>query len=91
MHLILILLELRSTDERTAYIEAFQAGKEVRRYVRIQVIGKDGVGKTSLVRRLLGKTIDDVTSTDGIEIDRTCQIRTSDGEWIISGGKFIFI
>ncbi|CAG2254924.1 unnamed protein product [Mytilus edulis] len=76
--------EILSTDERTAY-RALQAEKEVRRYVRIQVIGKDGVGKTCLVRRLLGKPINDVTSTDGIEINRTCQIRTSDGEWIISG------
>ncbi|VDI57301.1 Hypothetical predicted protein [Mytilus galloprovincialis] len=87
MHLILVLLERLSTNERTSYIEALQSGKEVRRYVRIQVIGKDGVGKTSLVRRLLRKPIEDGTSTDGIEIDRTCQIRTSDGEWITSRVK----
>ena len=64
-----------------------QTGTEIRQYVRIQVIGKDRVGKTSLVRRLLGKQLDDVISTDGIDIDKTCQIRTSDGEWIVGEGE----
>lgn len=69
-------------------MEAIQHGKEVREYVRIQVIGKDRVGKTSLVRRLLGKGIYDGTSTDGIDIDKTCLIRKSDGEWIVDEGGF---
>ncbi|XP_076115884.1 uncharacterized protein LOC143083515 [Mytilus galloprovincialis] len=74
-----------SADERNAYMDPIKSGEEVRQYVRIQVIGKDRVGKTSLVHRLLfldegkykGK------STDGIDINRKCQIRTSDGEWIV--------
>ncbi|VDI09241.1 Hypothetical predicted protein [Mytilus galloprovincialis] len=75
--------ELPTIEEKNTYLNALQFGEEERRYVRIQVIGKDRVGKTSLVRRLLGKGIDDVISTDGIDIDKSCQIRTSDGEWII--------
>ncbi|XP_071121648.1 probable serine/threonine-protein kinase roco6 [Mytilus edulis] len=66
-------------------MHAIKFGTEVRQYVRIQVVGKDRVGKTSLVRRLLflekgeygGK------STDGIDISRKCQIRNSDGDWIV--------
>ncbi|CAC5414038.1 unnamed protein product [Mytilus coruscus] len=67
-------------------MDAIKSGEEVRQYVRIQVIGKDRVGKTSLVHRLLfldeGKY--DGKSTDGININRKCQIRTSDGEWIVA-------
>lgn len=77
-----------SADERHTYMHAIKSGTEVRQYVRIQVVGKDCVGKTSLVRRLLflekgeygGK------STDGIDISRKCQIRNSDGAWIVGEG-----
>jgi GTPase SAR1 family protein len=31
------------------------------------IVGENGVGKTCLMRRLLGEDIDDVTSTDGID------------------------
>ncbi|CAG2205048.1 unnamed protein product [Mytilus edulis] len=79
--------EIPSGAERKMYLEAIQSGTEVRQYVRIFVVGKHGVGKTSLVRRLLGKGLDDVESTDGIDIDKTCQIRTSDGEWIVGEGE----
>ncbi|CAC5368629.1 unnamed protein product [Mytilus coruscus] len=72
-----------SMEERNIYMEAIKSGKEMRKFVRIQVIGKDRVGKTSLVRRLLGQGIDDIKSTDGIDIARQCQIKTSDGEWIV--------
>ncbi|CAG2184693.1 unnamed protein product [Mytilus edulis] len=69
--------------ERKTYMDAVQSGTEVRKYVRIQVIGKDRVGKTSLVHRLLGYKKHDGKSTDGIAIDRKCLIRESDGEWIV--------
>ncbi|CAG2228075.1 unnamed protein product [Mytilus edulis] len=64
-------------------IAAIKDGTEIRRYVRIQVIGKDGVGKSSLVRRLVGDSNMKVNSTDGIDIVKKCQIRTTDGEWVI--------
>ncbi|XP_076116774.1 uncharacterized protein LOC143084249 [Mytilus galloprovincialis] len=72
-------------DEKNTYMDAIKTGIEVRQYVRIQVIGKDRVGKTSLVRRLLfledGSY--DGKSTDGIEVDRKCQIRRKDGQWFV--------
>lgn len=78
-----------SKDERNTYMEAIESGIEIREYVRVQVIGKDRVGKTSLVRRLLyledGKY--DGKSTDGIEINRKCQIRRNDGAWFVGEGK----
>ncbi|VDI17324.1 Hypothetical predicted protein, partial [Mytilus galloprovincialis] len=74
-----------SKDKRNTYMEAIESGIEIRQYVRVQVIGKDRVGKTSLVRRLLyledGKY--DGKSTDGIEINRKCQIRRNDGAWFV--------
>lgn len=80
-----------TSSELNIYTEAMNSGKEVRRYVRIQVVGKNGVGKTSLVCRLLGeKNIQNVTSTDGIDVTvKKCQIRTKDGKWIVGKGKFI--
>lgn len=80
-------------DERNTYIDAINSGTELRQYVRIQVIGKDRVGKTSLIRRLLylDKGQYGGQSTDGIDIYRKCQIRTCDGEWIVGEGKlYIF-
>ncbi|XP_063409151.1 uncharacterized protein LOC134692621 [Mytilus trossulus] len=47
-------IEKQNIVERRA---AMKDGKELRRYVRIQVIGKEGVGKSSLVRRLVGESI----------------------------------
>lgn len=61
--------------------------KEDRRYVRVLVIGKDKVGKTSLVRRLLGKNINGTKSTDGIEIVKECQIQRDTRKWIVGKGK----
>ncbi|XP_076106260.1 uncharacterized protein LOC143074944 [Mytilus galloprovincialis] len=64
-------------------MDALEVGKEHRQYVRIQVIGKHGVGKTTLVRKLLeDKQTEKVSSTDGIEIHQKCKIK-QDGTWII--------
>lgn len=76
-------------EERSTYLAIIKSKTEIRKYVRIQVIGKDRVGKTSLVQRLLN--LEDGAyngkSTDGIEIDRKCQIRTTDGKWFVGDGK----
>lgn len=69
---------------------AIKDGTEVRKYVRIQVIGKEGVGKTSLIRRLLNQDIGGVTSTDGIDINRKCHIKESDDTWIFDNGELHF-
>ncbi|VDI55497.1 Hypothetical predicted protein [Mytilus galloprovincialis] len=65
-------------------MKALQSGTEVKKYVRIQVVGRDRVGKTSLVHRLLGYGKYDGKPTYGIDINRKCQIRTSDGQWIVN-------
>ncbi|CAG2185930.1 unnamed protein product [Mytilus edulis] len=75
--------------DRTRYIELMQSSEmEKRYYVRIMVVGKESVGKTSLVRRLLLKNIDDVVSTDGVDIvvDQ-CKINIEDGSWLIDGSS----
>ncbi|CAC5425688.1 unnamed protein product [Mytilus coruscus] len=53
----------------------------------LDVIGKDGVGKSSLVRRLVGDDNTKLKSTDGIDIVKKCQIRTTDGKWVIGEVK----
>lgn len=68
-------------------MDAIASGTEVRRYVRIQVIGKHRVGKSSLVRRLLGENIKGVKSTDGIDVVKRCLINTKNNEWIVDTGK----
>ncbi|VDI39896.1 Hypothetical predicted protein [Mytilus galloprovincialis] len=80
--------EIPNKNEIKEYMDAIQSRYEVRKYVRIQVIGKDGVGKTSLVRRLLNQDCKDVTSTDGIDISRKCHIKESDGTWMFANGEF---
>lgn len=75
------------STEQGEFMEEIKSGKEVRRYVRVQVIGKHAAGKTSLVRRLLGKNLEEVHSTDGIDITKTCQINTKeDGKWSVCEG-----
>lgn len=60
---------------------------------RVFLVGKKGVGKTSLKRRLLGQKIEDVTSTqstDGIEIEK-CNINIKDGTWSPCHSKKLFV
>ncbi|VDH93208.1 Hypothetical predicted protein [Mytilus galloprovincialis] len=76
---------------RTRYIELMQSTEVEKRYfVRIMIVGKETVGKTSLVRRLLKEEkIDDVNSTDGLDIVvHRCKINIDDGKWMI--GNFTF-
>ncbi|XP_071153047.1 probable serine/threonine-protein kinase roco6 [Mytilus edulis] len=48
------------------------------------IVGKESVGKTCLLRRLLKENIEDVSSTDGVDIVvRRCKINTEDGYWTI--------
>ncbi|XP_052072270.1 uncharacterized protein LOC127710457 isoform X2 [Mytilus californianus] len=74
-------------NDRKRFMKAIQSGNEVRKYVRIQVIGKEGVGKTSLVRRLLNQDLKGVESTDGIDINRICHIKENDGTWMFDNDE----
>ncbi|CAG2210226.1 unnamed protein product [Mytilus edulis] len=51
-------------------------------YIRVVVLGQEGVGKTTLVRRLLKENISQVESTNGIEINvDKCGISLHNGKW----------
>ncbi|XP_063408095.1 uncharacterized protein LOC134691480 [Mytilus trossulus] len=72
-------------DERQKFIhELFLKGECGKlHFARLVFIGKHGVGKTSLMKRLLWHNKEDVTSTqstDGIEVEK-CNINIADGKW----------
>ncbi|XP_076084523.1 uncharacterized protein LOC143055275 [Mytilus galloprovincialis] len=72
-------------DERQKFIHELCLKGECGKlhFARLVFIGKNGVGKTSLMRRLLWQKKEDVTSTestDGIEVEK-CNINIADGEW----------
>ncbi|VDI50650.1 Hypothetical predicted protein, partial [Mytilus galloprovincialis] len=67
------------------YKDILQAGTESRHCIRLMIVGPFGVGKTCLMRRLLKKGINDVKSTNGINIMvLRCKVRLSDETWIFS-------
>ncbi|CAC5404652.1 unnamed protein product [Mytilus coruscus] len=78
-------INLLQEKEKARYIELMQSSEVEKRYfVRIMVVGKEFVGKTCLVRRLLMEGIDDVSSTDGVDIVvHRCKIDLDDGKWMI--------
>lgn len=78
--------ESHMTDnERQKYIQELllkgECGKH--HFARVVFIGQNGVGKTSLMRRLMWQKKRNVTSpesTDGIEIEK-CNINVKTGKW----------
>ncbi|XP_053390520.1 probable serine/threonine-protein kinase qkgA [Mercenaria mercenaria] len=64
---------------RRLYTKALQDGKETDRGIRINVVGNFSQGKTSLIRRLVGQSIDGVETTNGIDIDRYICKKSPDG------------
>ncbi|XP_053375694.1 uncharacterized protein LOC123534022 [Mercenaria mercenaria] len=63
------------------YEKALKDGTETDRSVRINIVGNYRQGKTSLMRRLLGKKVKDVSSTDGIDVIHYKCFRTIDGKF----------
>lgn len=56
-------------------------------YIKIVVLGQEGVGKTTLVRRLLKENTEHVQSTNGIEINvDKCSLSLCNGEWKFQKG-----
>lgn len=55
-------------DSKELYRRVLQQGKETKREIRVLILGQKGAGKTTLTRRLLSMSIEDVTDTNGIEI-----------------------
>lgn len=73
--------------DRERYLRTAKDGTMKRRHIRIMIVGKQSAGKTCLMRRLLNEEIDDVISTDGINVEvRRCKVQISDGQWIFSEG-----
>ncbi|CAC5384611.1 unnamed protein product [Mytilus coruscus] len=71
--------------DREQFLKAARSGTKKRYYIRVMIVGESSAGKTCLLRRLMDKKIDDVKSTDGIDIERwTCQIDVTTGEWKFS-------
>jgi predicted GTPase len=74
--------------------EALEEGHENYHHVRVMVVGHHGAGKSSLTKRLLREKVDDVKSTDGVEIyTRKGRFQLSDHKWIKydgQQGKLIF-
>ncbi|XP_063417381.1 uncharacterized protein LOC134699914 [Mytilus trossulus] len=76
---IKLMADKRSID---LYLKLLESGSEKKRDIRLVVVGKKGAGKTSLIRRLFGEDITDVTSTNGIEIHKIkCKAMSDDGVW----------
>ena len=81
-------IQQMSTEDRALYSQLIESRMEIRYIIRVMIIGENGVGKTSLLRRLLRESIEGITSTDGIEIIvHRCKIRLSDGKWILNKGN----
>ncbi|VDI65032.1 Hypothetical predicted protein [Mytilus galloprovincialis] len=87
-HAVLTVKEMPATikqmsvQERDEFLKAAKSGTAIRYDCRVMIVGENGVGKTCLLRRLMNEKIDDVRSTDGINIlRRKCQINIQSGEW----------
>ncbi|CAG2217722.1 TTN [Mytilus edulis] len=71
-----------SVYDREAFLKAANTGTTTRYNVRVMIVGKQSAGKTCLLRRLMNEEIDDVISTDGINIERRkCHIDIKTGVW----------
>ncbi|XP_071149142.1 uncharacterized protein [Mytilus edulis] len=75
-------LKQMSKHDRDEFLKATKSGTIRRYYIRVMIIGESSAGKTSLLRRLMNEPIDDVISTDGLNIERRkCQVDVKTGEW----------
>lgn len=71
-----------STHDREAFLVAAKSGTQTRYNIRVMIVGEQNVGKTCLLRRLMNEEIDDVHTTDGINIERRkCLVNVKTGKW----------
>ncbi|XP_053396160.1 uncharacterized protein LOC123550850 isoform X2 [Mercenaria mercenaria] len=62
------------------YEKAIKEGKERDRVIRVNIVGNFGQGKTTLKRRLVGQRVDDIESTNSIDVNRYKFTWTSSGQ-----------
>lgn len=75
-------IQQMSIHDKEEFLRASKSSIRKRHTIRVMIVGGKTVGKTCLLRRLMNKKIDDVRSTDGINIERKkCQIDIETGEW----------
>ncbi|KAK3598913.1 hypothetical protein CHS0354_036224 [Potamilus streckersoni] len=79
-------IEILNMDNRSIQLfeEALKDGKETVHNMRIMVVGHIGVGKTTLVKRLLGEEVNipERCSTEGIDVYvNCCDVSLSTHEW----------
>ncbi|KAJ8305698.1 hypothetical protein KUTeg_016243, partial [Tegillarca granosa] len=67
-------------DMINLYLEAMDDEKEKIHNIRLIVVGNEGVGKTTLCRRLMGQSIQGVKSTNGIDIKQRIVVNLHTGE-----------
>lgn len=84
-------IEKMDPDDMQLYIKMLEKGKVKTYNIRLMFVGLYGAGKTSTARRIMGRRIDDVTSTDGIDIHTgRCRIDIRNRKWETVTGKKIF-
>ncbi|KAL3889550.1 hypothetical protein ACJMK2_001888 [Sinanodonta woodiana] len=81
-----IPVEILNMDDRSIQLfeDALKDGKETVYSIRIMVVGHVGVGKTTLVKRLLGDVVNisERRSTEGIDVYvNCCDVSSSTCEW----------
>ncbi|KAL3887633.1 hypothetical protein ACJMK2_000029, partial [Sinanodonta woodiana] len=83
-----IPVEILNMDDRSIQLfeNALKDGKEKVYSIRVMVVGHLGVGKTTLIKRLLGKDVNilERQSTEGIDVHlNCCDVSLSSHEWIL--------
>ncbi|KAL3888932.1 hypothetical protein ACJMK2_001292 [Sinanodonta woodiana] len=81
-------VNILNMDDRSIQLfkNALKDGKEKDYSIRVMVIGHYGVGKTTLIQRLLGKNVNisERHSTEGIDIHlHCCDVSLSSREWTL--------
>ena len=74
------------------YLQMLEHDKMRTYNMRLMFVGLYGAGKTSTARRIMGKPIHDVKSTDGIDVYiGKCKIDIRNETWTTLEGKSIFL
>lgn len=79
--------------EMELYMKMLEHGQISTYNIRLMFVGLYGAGKTCTARRIMGKEIDDVSSTDGIDVYiGKCRVDVRNNEWeTVDGKKSIFL